>query len=237
MQTRVTRKEKSQGAEQGAEYVTSILNLYPAERLHGDESRRKQGVDLSEVTSLIENAHENYRRRERAGDAVAVAVMRLTPPTWSESDCAAAIIEQSLLVEDNGTSGASDDPDANRLGWALYDRAAADVEGGRTDRAAVLLATLLYLGVAVADALAGLAVCGARLGKFEEALVLATECLKLPIKHPRAFFVAGWCEIRLGNLKAAQLLLATAARFARTRPEFRGDLQAAQRLLLAMHFG
>jgi hypothetical protein len=80
-------------------------------------------------------------------------------------------------------------------------------------------------------------VCGTRLGKFDEAFILATACLNLSVEHPRAFFVARFCKLKRGNRKAAQSPLATAARIARKLPEFRADLRAAQRLLLILHFG
>jgi len=84
--------------------------------------------------------------------------------------------------------------------------------------------------------LSGLALCGVRLGQFGEALTLATACLNLPEKHPRAYCIAGFCELERGNRKAAQSLLALGARIARKRLEFAEDLRAAQRILLILHF-
>jgi hypothetical protein len=56
------------------------------------------------------------------------------------------------------------------------------------------------------------------------------------VKHPRAYYITGFCELQRGNRKNAQSHLAMAARMARRRPEFRDDLRAAQRLLLILHY-
>jgi hypothetical protein len=65
---------------------------------------------------------------------------------------------------------------------------------------------------------------------------LAPAVLPCLLKHPRAYCIAGFCELERGNRKAAQSLLALGARIARKRPEFAEDLRAAQRILLILHF-
>ncbi len=119
---------------------------------------------------------------------------------------------------------------------ALYDLAAAEFEAGRASQAAVFLGAILTSKPDDSEALSALALCAARLGMFDEALSIATHCLDLGDKHPRAYCVAGYCELERGNRKAAQSLLAMAARISRNRPECKNDLQAAQRLLLILHF-
>jgi hypothetical protein len=74
----------------------------------------------------------------------------------------------------------------------VHDLAVKGFQSGHIGRAAALFATLLHLERQQAEALSGLALCGVRLGQFGEALTLATECLNLPEKHPRAYCIAGF---------------------------------------------
>ncbi|GJD91449.1 hypothetical protein BHAOGJBA_4997 [Methylobacterium hispanicum] len=116
-----------------------------------------------------------------------------------------------------------------------YARAAQAVAEGRLSEALTLLAPLAAEPDSRAEAVLGLAVCAARLGCCDEALILARESRRLAPNHPRASCVAGLCELELGNRRAAQGHLATAARLARRDPAFGEDLRLAQRALLLMH--
>jgi Flp pilus assembly protein TadD len=181
------------------------------------------------TAGALEAARDEFERRRSAADRVASAILTLGAAEWTDDGVAriqAAIAGQRI-------DGAFE---ANQIAPLVHDCAVDGFKTGQIDRAAVLLATLQHLKIEEAEALSGLALCGARLGKFDEALTLATECLKLPIKHPRAYCIAGFCELERGNRRAAQSFLALGARIARSRPEFAEDLRAAQRVLLILHF-
>jgi Flp pilus assembly protein TadD len=174
-------------------------------------------------------AREELRQRSEAGDPVASAILTIGKAEWSDEG--AADIESAIARQP-----VADSHDAPPVASFIHDCAVISLKEGQVGRAAVLFATLLHLRQEEAEAFSGLALCGARMGKFDEAFTLAGECLKLPVKHPRAYCIAGFCELERGNRKAAQSFLALGARIARNRPEFAEDLRAAQRVLLILHF-
>ena len=204
-------------------------------------SRSAGAVDVARVMSLVRTARDEFERRRAAGDAVGAAILTLAAEEWG--DAGTAKIEAAASGQ--GGSGSAEklpeaDTDTNtaadRIAVFVHDFAVETFKAGHIGRAVVLFATLLQLAAQEAEALSGLALCGVRLGRFEEALTLAMQCLTLPVKHPRAYCIAGFCELERGNRKAAQSLLALGARIARKRPEFAEDLRAAQRVLLILHF-
>ncbi len=117
----------------------------------------------------------------------------------------------------------------------LYALAAAAVADGRVAQAVAPLAALAAAPGRRAEALLGLAVCATRLGCYEDGLILAEEARRLTPGHPRASCAAGLCALELGNRRAAQGHLATAARLARRDAAHSEDLRLAQRALLLMH--
>lgn len=135
------------------------------------------------------------------------------------------------LVAQHGTPA----PAAPEADGSLYARAAEVVAQGRVAEALAPLARLAERPASRAEALLGLAVCATRLACYEDALILAEESRRLGPGHPRASCVAGLCELELGNRRAAQGHLATAARLARRDPAYGEDLRLAQRALLLMH--
>jgi Flp pilus assembly protein TadD len=192
-------------------------------------SRAAGAREAARVVSLVRTARDDFERRGHAGDAIASAILTLGGDEWEDEGIADL---ESTMAEQR----VDEDSEAGAVAPFLHDGAVDGFRIGQVSRAAVLFATLLHSGMEEAEALSGLAYCGARLGKFGEALTLATECLKLPVKHPRAYCIAGFCELERGNRKAAQSFLALGARIARSRPEFAKDLRAAQRILLVLHF-
>lgn len=116
-----------------------------------------------------------------------------------------------------------------------YKHADTLVSEGRFREAAALLGAVAGVPNGTFDGLLGLAVCALQLKRPEVALALAHECLKLDPRHPRAHCLAAHCELKRGDRRAAQNHYALATRLARSRPEFREDLRAAQRALLLMH--
>jgi hypothetical protein len=220
--------------------MMGLLAPQPKEpaQLTGEE----RSPDAAQLAALIRAAREMFKRRSASGDTVATAINTICSKTWTDSTI-------STLAKRSAAQAASykhPEPPfpeveavSDRLDFAaylLYALAAEEFGAGNARHAAILLATLFNKAMDEAEALSGLAVCAASLGLFAEATRLAGECLKLPQKHPRAYCVAGLCELEAGNRKAAKSFLALAARLARTRPEFRKALQAAQRLLLILHF-
>jgi len=204
--------------------------------------RSAQAADAARVVSLVRSAHEELQRRHAAREATATAILALAADALSEADTwgekAFADIEATIGAwRGSGVASQTTAPaDSDGIATFIHDLAVDGFKGGHIARAVTLFATLLHLKKQEADALSGLALCGVRLGQFSEALTLANECLNLPVKHPRAYCIAGFCELERGNRKAAQSLLALGARIARKRPEFAEDLRAAQRVLLLLHF-
>lgn len=125
--------------------------------------------------------------------------------------------------------------EVTELGGSLYARAAAAVAEGRITEALAPLSALAGTPGHRAEALLGLAVCATRLACYEDAKILAEASRGLGPGHPRASCVAGLCELELGNRRAAQEHLATAARLARRDTAYGEDLRVAQRALLLMH--
>lgn len=118
----------------------------------------------------------------------------------------------------------------------LYDEAVSAVADGRIDVAVTALAASLHWKAAEADALLALALCAVRLERYDPALTLALDRMRLEPEHPRALCIVGLCELKRGDRRAAQNYLAAAARLARRNVAFREELRASQRLLILMHF-
>jgi hypothetical protein len=190
---------------------------------------------------MVRDARSDIERRARDADAVACAILKLSPE-WMDAALPAlgtAMAEQTMFeppVAAPDVVEPREEAEWDPLASIVYVAAVAKFRAGQIGSAVALLATHMLGPAAEADALTGLAICAVQLGKIREALILATACTKMPVKHPRAFCIAGYCELELGNRKTAQTLLALAARMARQRPEFREDLRAAQRLLLILHY-
>ncbi|QOZ76304.1 hypothetical protein XH83_13125 [Bradyrhizobium sp. CCBAU 53351] len=184
-------------------------------------------IDLTRPDLVLRGARSAFEARRWSGDPVASAVLALVRDDWS--DDAIEGLHETIAAR-------RADMECGEPSLLLRDCVAEAFAAESIGRAAVLLATLLHLEVDEAETLSALALCAARLGRFEEALLLANECLKLPQKHPRAYCIAGFCELDRGNRKAAQSLLAVGARIARGRPDFAEMLRAAQRVLLILHF-
>jgi Flp pilus assembly protein TadD len=184
------------------------------------ESRFTQAADAAHVMSCVRAAGAEF----------------LAADAWAEQGL--ADIEAAIGERRSGGNSAQTSANADTRWVApfIHDLAVEGFQSGHIERAAALFATLLHLEKQQAEVLSGLALCGVRLGQFGEALTLATACLNLPEKHPRAYCIAGFCELERGNRKAAQSLLALGARIARKRLEFAEDLRAAQRILLILHF-
>jgi hypothetical protein len=214
---------------QDIEIVMGLLTPRATSAGSARDFRTASAAEAARLISCVRTARDEFERRHTAGDVVASAILTLAAAEWTDdgiADLQAAIAGQRI----------SGPFEANQIAPLVHDCAVDGFKTGHIGRAAVLFATLQHLKIEEAEALSGLALCGARLGKFDEALRLATECLKLPVKHPRAYCIAGFCELERGNRKAAQSFLALGARIARSRPEFAEDLRAAQRVLLILHF-
>lgn len=111
-----------------------------------------------------------------------------------------------------------------------------DAEGDAAGAAGVL-AILAGLPGGEAAGLLGLAVLATRDARMDLVEPLLGASLQAEDRHPRACGVAGIMELARGNRQGAQAWLAAASRIARRRPEYRAELQLAQRALLLMHLG
>jgi tetratricopeptide (TPR) repeat protein len=125
----------------------------------------------------------------------------------------------------------------SRAAHLLQDVFAADGDGKDLESVVPLLTALLNDDAQDPEPALGLAICAARMGRTEEAYGFALECLRRGSKHPRAYCIIGLYQLETGDRGAAQANLAAATRLARARPELRGDLRLAQRLLLILNFG
>lgn len=174
----------------------------------------------------LDKQRQYYENRNAEGDPAAGAVLKLTPADWKK-------LKPILTKGMKELGGGKPSPPA-------LDKLASDaLEEGRHQDAAMLFAARLPLAHEqpdIADGLSSLALCGVSMGLFEEALTLAKECLAIDPAHPRAHCIAGLCQLQSGNRKLAQTSLALAARIARNNPDYAEPLQAAQRLLLILHF-
>jgi Flp pilus assembly protein TadD len=221
-----------------AQDIEIMMGLLTPRTTRADQVRSAPGVSTAEagrVIALVRNARDAFERWRGEGDAVAVAILTLGSPAWTEE----GVADIQAAIKEHTDSGADKSENSAEIKWIasfIHDFAVESFRNGHVNRAAVLFGTLLHLKMEEAESLSGLALCGVRLNRFDDALMLANECLKLPVKHPRAYCIAGFCELERGNRKAAQSLLALGARIARNRPEFAEDLRAAQRVLLVLHF-
>jgi hypothetical protein len=227
---------------EGIEIIEGVFALPRMSLARAEHGKPGIALGIDRIVTLVREARADLERGAGSGDAIAAAVLRLAP-AWRDGDLAglgadvAAHFEAQTDAPTTAPAGIDDGGgETDRIARLFYDTAATAFGNGRLAQAVALLATLLHVGAGEADALIGLAASGARMGKFDEALALALECAALPVKHPRAYSIAGFCELERGNRKAAQAHLAMAARMARRRPELREDLRAAQRLLLVLHF-
>jgi hypothetical protein len=234
--------EQSRGVVLTSQAIKSVMNSLTLARVQGPDLHFgdvASSEDAATLGSMVCGAQVELVERRRAGDAVAEAILALASEEWAgttdakpnsaSSDGSDAWADWQIPLAELEARGGS-------LLKILNDIALENFDAGLIGRAVVVLATLLCRGADRGEALSDLAVCAARLNKLDEALTLAMECIKGAVKIPRAYFIAGLCELARGHEKKAQGLLAIGARIARGRPEYRMDLQAAQRLLLIMHF-
>lgn len=212
---------------------------------------RHSSPDLDSKGTLDSNG--NLAPPQALGGFLRAARLRLSQAAATGDRGAAAAL--SLVAQDPGVAAAELDDvwesRQTRLGAGaevmsasedflvrlIREFAADDFAAGRTQRAAILLSSVLFEDQLGPDPALGLAVCAVRLGRLDEALALATESLRRGSRHPRAFCIAGLCELDRGERSAAQNHLAIATRVARSQPEFRNDMRMAQRLLLILNFG
>jgi Flp pilus assembly protein TadD len=234
--TRLSRPRTLQLEAQDIEIMLGLLTPRATGVPSAGDTRFTQAAGAAQVMTCVRAAGAEFQRRLATGDSVAKAILALAANAWAEqelADIGAAIDERRIGGNPVQTSA---NADTDWIALFIHDLAVEGFRSGHIERAAALFATMLHLEKQQAEALSGLALCGVRRAQFAEALTLATECLKLPEKHPRAYCIAGFCELERGNRKAAQSLLALGARIARKRPEFAEDLRAAQRILLILHF-
>lgn len=172
-------------------------------------------VSVDRVTRELADASLAALRMATKSDAAATAALAMV------GDGSAALDRVAAL-------SATSDGDAYALALRLDDE--GDAEG-----AAGLLAVLAGLPDGAAAGFLGLAVLATREARFDLVEPLVAVGLAAEDRHPRACSVAGIMELARGNRQGAQAWLAAASRIARRRPEYRAELQLAQRALLLMH--
>lgn len=202
------------------------------ERIPAASLRLRTGVDPLEVwpkspDDFVSRGLGALERLASAGEQVGVAAEALLAEALGDGD--RAIVAERLRLE---LQVAPEPP--NRLVGA-HQLAASKVAGRRYGDAAFLLSLMLGWKAGLFDGLLGLASVAATLGRVESARLFAREAIKTGVRHPSAYRIAGLMELEAGERRAAQSMLAIAARLARNDPRFRDDLHDAQRALLLMH--
>lgn len=177
---------------------------------------------------------------------VSAALPAVPPPVnldrLTREAVAASLAALRAAVDDEAAKAAlamaGDAPDALVLtDEAAYPLALRLDSAGDADGAAAVLAVLAGTPGCAEAGYLGLAVLATRAARMDLVEPLVAPCLAAEDRHPRASSVAGIMELARGNRQAAQAWLAAASRLARRRPEYRAELQLAQRALLLMHLG
>lgn len=188
-----------------------------------------------QVEARLRAALAGVRDASDAGSQSRAAALSLQSPG---ADALLPAMAAAIIAAEHAADAP---PSATQAGeqWLLsllYDEAVNAVARGEIDRAVTALCASLHWKAGEADALLGLAVCAVRLERYDPALTLALDRLRLEPDHPRALCIAGLCELKRGDRRTAQNYLAAAAKLARRNPAFREELRASQRLLILMHF-
>jgi tetratricopeptide (TPR) repeat protein len=223
--------------------LSEELLTLPAGRtadVENSSSKASAAPSPAQLEALLRFACDRLRDGAATGEPAYTAARSLQPDNADLllPPIAAALAERLTAV--CNAAGRALDPslplESKLLIPIVYEHAVDSVAAGHIETAIVLLGALLHWKTAEADGLLGLAVCAARQERYDAALTLANECLRLGTDHPRAYCIAGLCELKRGDRRAAQNFLAAAARMARRAPIYRDELRAAQRLLIMMHF-
>lgn len=210
--------------------VSDALPLIPNDRwAQADRLLLPADAGADAAARLAADSLSRLERRAREGDGSAVAALAVLGRDVS----GAVEIFTRLWEAAESRPEAGKTPPNSAVG--LYDMAIASSSGEQSDEAVVPLAVLAGSGAGESEGLLGLAVMATRQGRMDLAFDLVSGCLEAADRHPRACSIAGICELARGDKAAAQTYLAAASRIARSRPEFRGELQIAQRALLLMH--
>jgi Flp pilus assembly protein TadD len=173
-------------------------------------------------------------RATRADVASSVAALRRAEKDEPAAKAALAMLgDESAAIDRIATIVAAANTDRSGL-YGLAVR--LDGEGNAVGAADVLCVLAGLAGGSAAGYL-GLAVLAMRDARMDLAAALLAPALDSENRHPRACSIAGIIELARGNRSAAQAWLAAASRIARRRPEFRPEMQLAQRALLLMHLG
>ncbi len=197
----------------------------PGQALRAGAPGPHPGLDPRRVRQVLVDALDGVSHGAAGGEDASAAARRLVSRDGGDLSAFAARVIASL-------DGAA----APRPGAAvLYGCAEAAAADHRLGEAGIGLAALLEPPAVRVYGLVGLAVCAARLGRFDDALALAVESFGPEVGHPRSYCIAGLCEMKRGHRRAAQTYLSGASRIARRDPDHADDLRLAQRLLLLMH--
>lgn len=87
-----------------------------------------------------------------------------------------------------------------------------------------------------AISLLALAACATHQALFTNGYDLAVASIKADDQHPRSHLLAGYCAMKLKNMRNARNSLALACRLARKDTAYRAEQRAAQRQLLLIQF-
>ncbi len=195
-------------------------------------------ADFSFNVPSLSLAQEHYRQNELKGDPAASTIIRLTPDVWAEhEEYARAAINKSDI---HFTKQSDKDYRIDESTISQFYKLALEF----LDRKDIEIANLFfaYCNFISTDdddriaSLSAMSYCSVYIDQYDDAFILAKECLNIQLTYPYAHCIAGLCELQNGNRKAAQKTLAIAARIARSNADYIEILQAAQRLLLILHF-
>ena len=185
----------------------------------------------------LDRQRQQYEKLSSRGDEIATRILGLTPAGWASLDDALRAGLTKLGAE---FTADSDGFAVEQPAQFVLDALASDaLDDGRPQEAAMLFAVKLALCATdkdKADALCSISYCAVCLQKFDAASALAGASLDLHSMQPRARCIIGLCALQSGDRKTAQYSLALAARMARSNRDYAELSQAAQRLLLILHF-
>ena len=118
----------------------------------------------------------------------------------------------------------------------IYERAVALFSQEEYTQAVGFFCLIASLHEKAAGSLIALSACASRQALYKSGYNLAIASIKADDKHPRSHLLAGYCALRLNDLRSAKRYLALASRLARRDPMFRPEQRAAQQQLLSLQF-
>ena len=202
--------------------VSDVLPLVPDGFWPCGPDARLPAEAAATIEEFAAGCLGQLRQRSSGGDARWGAAVEVVVALAGDDPGKAAGLFAGLTEEQRTAAG-------------IYRLATAAFAETRFGDATLFLAVLAATDEGEPWGLLGLATIAIRHEMDDQALALISGMSDMPERHPRSSSVAAICAMTRGRKADAQAQLAAAARLARKRPEFRPELQLAQRALLLLH--